>query len=505
MIWSSYQLSVFDFSINDPRNGFINAVAGSGKTTVIVRCIEDVPLGKKVLAVAFGRDIKKTLEAKLGYLPNVTVKTLNGFGYGACRDAVKRYIKIKDTKVQDTLFFDVLDGPKGSNAQKDLYYGSRYLISKIIAIWKADMTWAPKLSDMFAVMDRFNLDLPKKVSEEQLWSTLLATFGKCMAKTTVMDFDDQIAMPLFHNWPLETFDRIFVDEAQDLTPAQIELTRLAIRKDFGGTLKDQGRAIYVGDPRQAIYQFRGADSQAVGNIISSMQCMELPLSICYRCSKAVVRLAQKIVPHIEYHEDAPEGEALIIEKDDFKNQVAEGDLVLCRCTAPLVEACMGFIRDGRKATIKGREIGDDLIALVQDVADGENDLDSFNDKLCEYVRQKEETLERARREQALIALNDTFETIICLYERAKTVQELITLISEIFSDTVVGIMLMTVHKAKGLEEKNVYIIAPELIPHKLAVTEEARLSEENLAYVAITRAKLNLYLVGGNLKLMEGR
>ena len=103
----------------------------------------------------------------------------------------------------------------------------------------------------------------------------------------------------------------------------------------------------------------------------------------------------------------------------------------------------------------------------------------------------------------MIALNDTFETIVALYERATDVPSLVRLISKIFADDVEGIMLMTIHKAKGLEETNVFIIAPELIPHKLAVTEEAQLSESNLAYVAITRAKRNLYRVGGELRLLE--
>lgn len=510
MNWSNYQLKVFAFNQRDCGNWFVNAVAGSGKTTVIAKCIEDVPFEHTVLAVAFGTDIKKTLEGKLGHLPNVTVKTLNGFGYGACRAAVKRYINVKKTKVEDTLFYDIFGGKTATKEQKDLYYKSRYLISKIIAIWKADMRWEPTSTDMYEVMERFNLNLPKGTTDAQMYDLALATFKKCMAKTMVMDFDDQIAMPLFHGWQLDSYDRVFVDEAQDLTPAQIELTRRAVkcsqfRKMDSTELVTMyvGRAVYVGDPRQAIYQFRGADSNAISNIISTMNCDELPLSICYRCSKAVVRLAQKIVPHIEYHEDSPEGEEAVITVDDFKIKVKEGDLVLSRCTAPLVQACMGFIRDGRKAMIKGREIGQQLIDVIENVADGTTDLESFNDRLCEYVREKEEKLELQKKESALIALNDTFETIVCLYERAKDVPGLVKVILEIFSDDVEGIELMTIHKAKGLEKTNVFIIAPELIPHKLAATEEAQLSEANLAYVAITRAKRNLFRVGREIKLLE--
>jgi hypothetical protein len=95
------------------------------------------------------------------------VKTLNGFGYAVCRKNVKRYIKIDADKVEKTLRFDCLDGAK-SGESKDLFYKTRFLISKIIAIWKADMVWHPGIDNMFEVMDRFNLDMPKRVGEQQL-------------------------------------------------------------------------------------------------------------------------------------------------------------------------------------------------------------------------------------------------------------------------------------------------------------------------------------------------
>lgn len=492
MQWSTYQQACFGFAEAGEANGFINAVAGSGKTTVIVECIERLPITQSVLAVAFGRDIKKTLEGKLGHLPNVVVKTLNGFGYSACRSALRSYINIKGSKVEDTMFYDIIGGKTASKESRDLYYKTRFLISKIIGIFKADMTWQPKMADAWEVLERFDLNLPKHVSEAQFWSLLETTFKTCMTKTKVMDFDDQIAMPIFHNWPLDTYDRIFVDEAQDLTPAQIELTRRACAN---------GRAIYVGDPRQAIYQFRGADSNAVGNIIKSLDCTELPLSISYRCSKAVVLAAQKIVPHIEFHEKAPEGSVEVIPAKDFEISVQDKDLILCRCTAPLVRACLGFIRLGRKATIKGREIGQQLADLVSEI--GGATIEDFVDRLNQYVSEQEEKLNKSRREAALIQLYDTRDTLMALVEKARSVPDMSKMILEIFSETREGIWLMTVHKAKGLEADTVFILSPELMPHKLATTDEAQLSEANLAYVAVTRAKKHLRIVGSNLSYLE--
>ena len=54
-------------------------------------------------------------------------------------------------------------------------------------------------------------------------------------------------------------------------------------------------------------------------------------------------------------------------------------------------------------------------------------------------------------------------------------------------------MLSTVHKAKGLEADNVYILTPERMPHPKATNPQ---EERNICYVAITRAKKNLYYCG---------
>lgn len=510
MLWSKYQLAAFDFNISGEGNMFLQAVAGSGKSTVIEKMIMDCPVTESILAIAFAREIKKHLEAKLAHYSHVTVKTLNGFGSGICYKAVRRRIKLDEDKTQNTMFFDVMDGKKSSEDQKNLYYKSRWMISKIIAIWKADMVWEPRIEDMFSVMDRFNLNIPKKTTEVQIWSLAEVTYKKSMAKTLVMDWDDQIAMPLFHNWEIPTYDRVYGDESQDFTPAQIELVRRAIKQSDwelleGGRMDSLkvGRAFYVGDERQSIMQFRGADSNAVQNIIDKMHCTELPLSICYRCSKAVIRDAQVIVPHIEASETAIEGLSQVVTVKDFYTLAAEGDMVLGRCTAPLVEACMEFIRQGRKAQIKGREIGQQLIDFIEEVADSVEDITIFDGQLCEHVQKQEEKLKLRNNQAQLLLLNDTFETIVCLYAKCDGVSGLKKLISEIFSDHVQGIMLMTIHKSKGLQNPKVFIIAPELLPHKLAVTDEQKLSEENLLYVGITRAQSDIYYVDAKPRMLE--
>ena len=84
---------------------------------------------------------------------------------------------------------------------------------------------------------------------------------------------------------------------------------------------------------------------------------------------------------------------------------------------------------------------------------------------------------------------------LCLFVyRADTVGGIIKEIERVFnSDGKGDIMLSTVHKAKGLEANNVFILATERMPHPKATNMK---EEMNICYVAITRAKNNLHYCG---------
>lgn len=479
--WSKYQIAIFEANLKEEGNKFVKATAGSGKTTVIEHCITEVPMHLSVLALAFNVAIKDELAKRLGHLSNVTVKTLNGFGYGACRNAVKRFIKVDKKKVENILYYDVMKEAKAPE-ERELYYSTRYMICKIIGLLKANMTWEPTEADIVDLMEVHGMSLPKKIKMAQVTGLVQAAYKRNWEKTLVIDYDDQISMPLYFKWSVDTYDRGFVDEAQDLTPAQIELT-----SQIGG------RIYYVGDPWQAIYLFRGADSNAVNKIVDRMDCATMPLSVCYRCSKAVVRRAQQKNPDIEAFDGSPEGSDEEVTLDDFRNQIADGNFVLCRTTAPLVSECLRAIRGGKKATVRGREIGESLAAFVDAVGYAGVDSKGFMEALAVYVNEKAEGLQRAGREDALILLMDQHETIKVFAEDAPTIAGIKARIKSIFDDNPgSGIQFMTIHKSKGLESKRVWILRPDQLPHKLAKTDEQIKAEDNLWFVAVTRCQLDL-------------
>jgi superfamily I DNA/RNA helicase len=224
----------------------------------------------------------------------------------------------------------------------------------------------------------------------------------------------------------------------------------------------------------------------------------LPLSICYRCSQAVIREAQKIDKEIEGWEGSPEGSVSTITLKEFRLNARPGDVALCRTTAPVVQECLWFIRNGKKAVVKGREIGKNLVELVLNLAGGNFKMptEDLLEVLTTYYDLETEKNRRNNKEDKQILLDDKVDTIKAVVEDCRTVGDVKNKFAAIFGDEDrEAITLMTIHKAKGLEAQNVFILRPDQLPHKLAKTAEALQAEENLKFVAITRAELNLYWV----------
>jgi len=87
---------------------------------------------------------------------------------------------------------------------------------------------------------------------------------------------------------------------------------------------------------------------------------------------------------------------------------------------------------------------------------------------------------------------ERFDTLYALTEGANSVEEVSRRCMDIFSDDRVGVTLSSIHRAKGLEADNVFILRPDLLPHPAAKSPEQLQQESNLKYVAVTRAKNTL-------------
>jgi DNA helicase II / ATP-dependent DNA helicase PcrA len=512
--WSPYQLAVFENVANGTGHTVVNAVAGSGKTSTIEASVDHIPPGLKTAFFAFNKDIAKVLSERLAGKP-VEVSTLHSYGL-KCITASLGRLTIDEYRLHDfvgDLYGDLIGSLetaiKGSQDEEASFRMQDQLevindrcrnLIKVTSLSKGALALTPDAIE--EVMYRFDIDLSHKdeaemeesIGEEseaeeaeveadrnKFIQEVLGLLRRCYSNEDGrIDFDDMIWLPVVRKLRQRKFDRVFVDETQDLNAAQIELTLRACREG--------GRILAVGDPRQAIYQFRGADERAFDNVRESLGATELPLSICYRCSKAVVRLAKTIVPIIEAAPDAVEGAVINVSLETMERDAQPGDFILSRTNAPLVALCMRFLRAGRRANIQGRDVGASLASFVK----------KSKAKTVEALRahvddwSKRECARLAAKKRDTQAVEDRAACLMELTDGAATVADVLAHISDLFADKSDGarIVLSTTHKAKGLERDRVWLLAGTYRPG--TSTEEG-----SLLYVAQTRAKHTLFLVSG--------
>ncbi len=131
-----------------------------------------------------------------------------------------------------------------------------------------------------------------------LWTDLLGrarhAYRQRKAADARLDFDDleRLAAEMLRDPALRQryrgaeFKHLLVDEFQDTNAAQWQIIQSLADVHDGGTL------FAVGDPKQSIYQFRGADvsvfNQVRARIGQLEACRELPLSISFRSHRALV-------------------------------------------------------------------------------------------------------------------------------------------------------------------------------------------------------------------------
>jgi DNA helicase-2/ATP-dependent DNA helicase PcrA len=295
-----------------------------------------------------------------------------------------------------------------------------------------------------------------------------------------------IWLPVIHDAKVWQYDRVFIDETQDLNQAQIKLALKACKKG--------GRICAVGDNFQSIYGFTGADTAALDNVVKNLDAKVLPLSVTYRCAKAIVAIAQEFVPDLEAAPDAKEGTVSYIGEKEMLKQVQAGDFILSRTNAPLIGYCLRLIREGKRANIQGRDIGATLASFIK--KSKAKTIPTLV-KYTEAWREKEiARLLKKIPPADTQSVDDKADTILALAEGVPSIQALLTSIEELFSDddnTSSKIVLSTTHKAKGLERDRVFLLRDTYMRSRRdqAVAQE----EKNLLYVAITRSREHLFMV----------
>ena len=487
---SQYQKAIFDYIQHEKGNLVVEAAAGSGKTYTLVKALSLIPQDKRVLMTAFNKDIVKELTKKVKEFPNVEVRTLHGLGMilttrglgiGGMKPEGYKYTQLIYNHWQDLTKTNI--NKLSRNARKSFVENTKKLVDF------GRFYLATTRSEMIELMTKY--DIPCVADEVDVALKVMAIGGKNLDS---IDYTDMIWMPHIYDLHLQEceYDFIMVDECQDLNVAE---RNLVLR-----CLKEGGRLIAVGDSNQCIYGFSGSDPDSFRAIQSIPNTVSMPLSISYRCPESVVKFAQNLVPSIEAKQGAEEGVILdCVSLDD----VHDGDMVLCRNNAPLLQVYCKLLEQGKRAYIRGSDVGKNLQNIVigthKDYLYTNLKRDGVFIRLYEDLFNSRKAImerygisqEDAMKHETIQAKLDMIRALEVLGADLTTTEELTKKIEDIFAknDKGEGIMLSTVHKAKGLEADNVFIACASLMPSKSALDEWQVQQERNLMYVAYTRAK----------------
>lgn len=502
---SKFQLAIFDAVLNGNKNIAVNAVAGSGKTTTIVDCCKQIRGLRKqdVKFLAFNKSIVSELKVKIG--DKADVSTLHSFGLSVILKAIPRLDFKKH--IQSTKYNKIIREQVDSRVDAGLISKKEAIImtnniTRLFALCRANLLEYNDMQGIEGIVEEHNIEVIG--AECSIVNDLLKDCYKALdPNNPVIDYTDMIALPIMaYKRYIPTYKLVFIDEAQDLNRAQRELM-LACAKG--------GRFVAVGDRRQAINGFAGADCNSFDKIANLPNTIELPLSVCYRCGRRMIELAQEIVPEIQPRANANEGIVDSVNEltlDLFapyeENGNKSGAMVLCRTSAPLVAMCLKLIRKRIPAIVKGRDIANGLAALIEKskaktIKGFKSWADVELEKVAKEVAKADSiTIEEARESGRYIAFDDRIQCILAIGEDVHNLEQVKTTLDTIFSDDNIpnAVTFSTAHKAKGLQADKVVILLPNKLPLEWKGQKQWQFEQElNLKYVAVTRAKKTLTFV----------
>ena len=493
---SRYQQAIFDWVVDGSGHGFVNAMAGSGKTHSLVQCAKLIQGSGTFLA--FSKEIARELKARLVGTP-MRASTIHSLGYGMLNKEIGKFELTTSkfrSRVKEVVYgCDEIDPDETQQAIDTLTRMLDLVRLNLVDPKDEDAIFELAMQHSFELYDALFATIP-----------LLLKWGEDLAlQRKLIDFTDMIYLPVKAGLSPQQTDFVFVDEAQDLNACQLEIALKAVKSD--------GRLLFVGDVKQAIFGFAGADAASYEKIIERTQPTELPLNICYRCPTSHIKLAQRIVPEIEPGPSADRGVVKHITTDELAEHISIGDLVLSRKTAPLVAGCIKLIQNRIPAQVKGRDIGESLVSVLKQIAKSESYGFAFT-RLQEHLAAYEDKqvrilTKRGADENQIEALRDKVKTLLTcyLYWGASDIDDLHEKIRSMFGEDQKGktalnpkvVNFCTIHRAKGLEAGRVFIIDPKSLPLTWKDQQRWQFQQElNLKYVALTRGKSELYIVGDN-------
>ena len=448
------------------KNGgcvIISAYAGAGKTSTLQLIAEST--SKRGLYLAFNS--ATAVEAGERFPENMRCMTTHSQALSIVR---KQYSSSK-------LFTSVT--PRSLKALHDLKRqiiagqeidGLGFAFLKLLTVQafchsaddKISLHHVPNDKGQIQKYEGYSLQLARKrIYEEslKLWERML---------------DPEDLTPLGHDgylklWSLQSpvldYDFILLDEAQDTNPC---VMKVLAQQDC--------QIIYVGDPYQQIYEWRGAV-----NAMSSVEgSVEVRLSMTFRFGRELAKVATELLQNLG--ENAPL--TALDSKTTRLSASGQADVKIARKNATLIEQCLIYQENGDRVAFVGvKEDLQKLISSVYELKDGKPakhpDLAGFSNW--------EEVVAHAQLDEGVDLV--AFVSLVRNFGEGRLYGALKESVDENDNPNIV---LTSGHRSKGREWDTVEICDDfgGLIDHEGRISYSAG----RLFYVAVTRAKTNLII-----------
>ena len=540
---STYQQNILDFFLNNPQsNMLVNALAGSGKSTTA--CMLSEHSKTSDLYIAFNASVVEEFKKKIKN-PKTKVMTMHSLAYSIMLYNVEQESKDSGEKPKGfgsqrskrTVSLDnfkphkILDEEITKRYGRYIEFAKRVFLKdnyvNLYNLCRLTLTDMSSNKDVSRLIDDHVLFLyygdegysAPDISEITSTLKILDTKSRQQFETQgVIDFTDMLWITFnklkYDNWEVPywaLYTNIYCDEVQDFSNIQLNFLKFIKRT--------KGRYVFIGDFHQAIYNFAGANAQAFNQIpkmFAPVKTFDLP--ICYRCAKShLSRVNREYGIPILPCDDAPMGFVKTIDKSKISEYAKAGDMVISRKNKWIAEVVLDLARNGTPIFIEDKEmVGAIKRQILSSKCTSVGTLEKFlqkvisnyNKKLFEIVSKnvregghEEERLEAVAETNSKIDntsfLLEILEGYLENHASSDSVSKFSNFIDKLLNTTPSPncVRLCSIHKAKGLEATNVFVLNEAKINYDFRNSKEQNIQEKNLSYIATTRAKEGLYLV----------
>lgn len=540
---STYQQDILDFFLNNPQsNMLVNALAGSGKSTTA--CMLSEHSKTSDLYIAFNASVVEEFKKKIKN-PKTKVMTMHSLAYSIMLYNVEQESKDSGEKPKGfgsqrskrTVSLDnfkphkILDEEITKRYGKYIEFAKRVFLKdnyvNLYNLCRLTLTDMSSNKDVSRLIDDHVLFLyygdegysAPDISEITSTLKILDTKSRQQFETQgVIDFTDMLWITFnklkYDNWEVPywaLYTNIYCDEVQDFSNIQLNFLKFIKRT--------KGRYVFIGDFHQAIYNFAGANAQAFNQIpkmFAPVETFDLP--ICYRCAKShLSRVNREYGIPILPCDDAPLGFVKTIDKNKISDYAKAGDMVISRKNKWIAEVVLDLARNGTPIFIEDKEM---VVAIKRQILSSkctsvgtlkkflQKVISNYNKKLFEIVSKnvregghEEEHLEAVTETNSKIDntsfLLEILEGYLEHHASSDSVSKFSNFIDKLLNTTPSPscVRLCSIHKAKGLEATNVFVLNEAKINYDFRNSKEQNVQEKNLSYIATTRAKEGLYLV----------